>query len=1063
MRINHNIAALNTYRQLSANSAQTNKALEKLSSGLRINKAGDDAAGLAISEKMRAQIRGLDQAARNSQDAISLIQTAEGALNETHSILQRMRELATQAANDTNVEVDREEIQKEINQLTSEINRIGKTTEFNTRKLLDGTISAEFGIVEASAFVAGGSTLSSLNLDKKSSLEAGNYSINIEQVDTKTVTGPTAPQIAERTAIGLDDNVDGRGIQIATDSTLADGDYKINVGETTVKTVSANGSGSTIDNHISGTPTVQAFSGLDGDYDFVVNRTVGTDTFAAGGTGITGVKYNGTGSLATATGYSVEVGKTTANLADNTAGGVRLNSITVADNSTVEAGVDYQVLFQERAVATAASGTDGHAVATNVSASDATFTVTFAGTAYTIDNATLQTWDHTTGTEADLITFLGDNAVSAAGNKLSDVATITGDGTDLTVTDKYGVKGNAIAFSATGTVADVENLFGIKVDTTNDVVAGTDLDTFMTRLTDSSGKFVSDVVILDNNQQTYDFYNTSGTAIGVTFETVASINTVLNTNTDHNQTNKFDINVTLDLKDNGGTSLGTATINGDATAGTTAIAGFDIAYGAADTLVGGTSTFNITNSLSHVWEGPGSVSQAALESGNTAATTNLAGLNANTIVTITVDGRDFIINNTDLKNAAGGGKTIADLSSAIANADTIGDGNGAVLSDFATVSNDGTKITITSKLYGSAGTVSWNVTEGAGGDAATIATAFGFADGSSATGDGTAVSFSAGDTLNLYGGVTLTTSSTLANYAAGAETSTINIASDVGYIATLQDDLGVQVAGSSQVVVDSDGSYNLGNGVSILTGSGALSAGDATFSIESDTAYNAVLKKGASEIETLNGIDDGELSFQSGKLTVDLADKTTGAGNSATFTVTGAVEDKALRMQVGANQGQSFTVDIDDMQAKALMVSGGSGGDASSLTGVTNAFYTVSATATDGTNNTKIEFALDVSTDTGGVLAHQKASAAIKVINNAIERVSAERSKLGAFQNRLEHTINNLGTSSENLTAAESRVRDVDMAKEMMEFTKNNILAQAAQAMLAQANQQPQGVLQLLR
>jgi flagellin len=139
MRINHNIAALNTYRQLnSASNAQANS-MEKLSSGLRINKAGDDAAGLAISEKMRGQIRGLDQAGKNAQDSISMIQTAEGALNETHDILQRMRELAVQAGNDTNTTDDRGEIQKEINQLTSEINRIGNTTEFNTQKLLNGT------------------------------------------------------------------------------------------------------------------------------------------------------------------------------------------------------------------------------------------------------------------------------------------------------------------------------------------------------------------------------------------------------------------------------------------------------------------------------------------------------------------------------------------------------------------------------------------------------------------------------------------------------------------------------------------------------------------------------------------------------------------------------------------------------------------------------------------------------------------------------------------------------------------------------------------------------------
>lgn len=139
MRINHNIAALNTHRQLTGNTANASKSLEKLSSGYRINRAGDDAAGLAISEKMRAQIRGLDQAQRNAQDGISMIQTAEGALTETHSILQRMRELADQSANDTNVGIDRAEIQKEINQLSSEINRIGNTTEFNTQKLLNGS------------------------------------------------------------------------------------------------------------------------------------------------------------------------------------------------------------------------------------------------------------------------------------------------------------------------------------------------------------------------------------------------------------------------------------------------------------------------------------------------------------------------------------------------------------------------------------------------------------------------------------------------------------------------------------------------------------------------------------------------------------------------------------------------------------------------------------------------------------------------------------------------------------------------------------------------------------
>ena len=141
MRINHNIAALNTHRQLANNTGASGKNLEKLSSGLRINRAGDDAAGLAISEKMRGQIRGLEMASKNAQDGISLIQTAEGALTETHSILQRMRELAVQASSDTNEGVDRSKLQAEVDELSKEIKRISTDTEFNNQKVLDGTFS----------------------------------------------------------------------------------------------------------------------------------------------------------------------------------------------------------------------------------------------------------------------------------------------------------------------------------------------------------------------------------------------------------------------------------------------------------------------------------------------------------------------------------------------------------------------------------------------------------------------------------------------------------------------------------------------------------------------------------------------------------------------------------------------------------------------------------------------------------------------------------------------------------------------------------------------------------
>ena len=191
MRINHNISALNTYRQLSLNNTNSSRSMEKLSSGYRINRAGDDAAGLAISEKMRGQIRGLDMASKNAQDGISLIQTAEGALNETHSILQRMRELAVQSSSDTNTASDRAELQKEVDQLSAEISRIGVSTEFNTQTLLDGSYEGTFhiganegqnlsiNIANMKGFALGvaGSASTEVNDSTAVSISAGTYTI----------------------------------------------------------------------------------------------------------------------------------------------------------------------------------------------------------------------------------------------------------------------------------------------------------------------------------------------------------------------------------------------------------------------------------------------------------------------------------------------------------------------------------------------------------------------------------------------------------------------------------------------------------------------------------------------------------------------------------------------------------------------------------------------------------------------------------------------------------------------------------------------------------------------
>ncbi|MGM0843784.1 MAG: flagellin [Bacillota bacterium] len=236
MRINHNIAALNTYRQLGNANKGMESSMEKLSSGLRINNAADDAAGLAISEKMRGQIRGLDQASANAQDGISMIQTAEGALNETHDILQRMRELSVQASNDTNTLDDRKEIQKEVEQLKSEIDRISETTEFNTQKLLNGSLG-----------VSGSSTDSAVvDITSATGLKQGDYDVTIDTAATKASatlgTGDfvAATDVSNKELVINGTKIDFSGMTAATGTDIANkiNEYKDVTGiEATVDTV----------------------------------------------------------------------------------------------------------------------------------------------------------------------------------------------------------------------------------------------------------------------------------------------------------------------------------------------------------------------------------------------------------------------------------------------------------------------------------------------------------------------------------------------------------------------------------------------------------------------------------------------------------------------------------------------------------------------------------------------------------------------------------------------------------------------------------------------------------
>ncbi|WP_240941928.1 flagellin [Paenibacillus sp. HB172176] len=836
MIINHNIAALNTSRQLGVNGANSSKNLEKLSSGLRINRAGDDAAGLAISEKMRGQIRGLDQATRNAQDGISLIQTAEGALSETHSILQRMRELATQSANDTNTTKDREAIQEEMNQLSSEINRIGNTTEFNTRKILNGDISVTGDgkvLVGASTTLAAGIT--AVNVDENAAAATGVYDVN--------VTSNTVAQIESSVLSNVTDATVTSGSTVD----LTGGAYKISI--TAEDTKQLNGAAT--------------------DTDSILNT-------AAGNTAITLESNSSLNDVA----HTLTVDK--AQIYSSIGGGLDIKAGT-ADST--DSGT---YTIETTRTIDAASVTETGATNNTLQADGVISNFTMASNATTAQAAAIN---------------------NGSANSLTINVVDGGDATaDITFTFDDGVNpASTVTISgAAGDGAKSVQVAGLQFDVDVDAIIG--------------GLNLGDAV---NDTGTYDG---------------ATINIASGAALDQVTVTKGALSATDTIASNS---------NGDLT--------FDLDGGGTDlTLTSTGASFVSGNTLSTTVQSQYTVSLEESVSG-------------------TQIGTDTVVTELQLASSP---NALTNLSFG---------GSGALI-DLSS-----------SALQGLAAGASYDVDF-------TVQTASGYT-AELQKADGSAVD---GAKYSLSG--------------AAADGTTIDLGRDV--VLTYD---GADLSGDGEVF------FGVNDDVT-----------EYTFELTNDggtVTYDTQTAKAGDDVTFNNGIS----------LTTDEA--TLANSTTTTFEIDNDEVDKSLTMQIGANSGQTLSVEIADMRSKALKITGDTASDSITASDGKVAHLT----ATDSvTNDGSTEYSLDVSTA-------ENASAAISVLDDAINAVSSARSKLGAYQNRLEHTINNLGASSENLTAAESRIRDVDMAKEMMEFTKNNILSQAAQAMLAQANQQPQGVLQLLR
>lgn len=1022
MRINHNIAALNTYRQLNTNSANGSKALEKLSSGLRINKAGDDAAGLAISEKMRAQIRGLDQASRNAQDGISMIQTGEGALNETHSILQRMRELANQAANDTNVNIDRDEIQKEINQLTSEINRIGNTTEFNTQKLLNGGIN-KAAVTTNTQGVAVAQGMAELTVNTSSAIEA--------QVGGVTVGQDTA---SVRESLGR--------TEIAITAALVDG-KTLTIDGFAAITFLDDGSGN-IESDVANTAGLQATALMN-----YINGETGAGeigekyTASVEGTSLILTQNAGFGS---ATHAPAAVG-----------GGAGAGAITVTED--LEGAAAQQGVYTLTIDAALAAGE-------SVTIGGQTFTFG-SGADFDVNTDTANTAD----LQADALRTLinADPTLSARFEAVADPAANV-----LTLTETAGQEAGAIlvgaehpAQTAGDYTLEISTMFKAGEQIT---FGGETFKAVTTGAVAANGQFEAGSSVESQAESLKAAVEAKlGTRFTVTLED-NKLNLVEKvgqaTGTDIAITKTGNVEGTISFKHVAESSTGTAAVwnsgavsaLGDDNTGTFTFNGVTVNVSSAAAPVG-VSSDAATKSVS-ITIANGATSDAqtatailnALNDYKANGGTELAdftfggGATGITITDATVDG---IAKNGDNNNSliigATGDVVIGSTTNA-AQLTTLG--KDAVKAKYTMDITNGFKANETVELGGM-------TFKGVAGEANALLGEFSIDGTKSAQAESLKAALEANTALSHRYAVTVNDAKiTLTERTAGQETAALTAP-------TSRLTQGTAGAYTFKAQTVSAGQAFSIDGVSINVVNDAtkyreeIAAGTAMMAADNLNDVAANLRAAINANTTLSEKYAASGTGDSIKLTQQV-----GAESATEPTVTignqGANGKFVANFQIGANTGQSMTVEIADMRSVALGISGSESGTAVTAKNGKVASYVTSANVSNGTDNASVEFALDVSD-------HTKASAAVSVIQDAIDKVSAQRSQLGAYQNRLEHTINNLGTSSENMTAAESRIRDVDMAKEMMEFTKNNILSQAAQAMLAQANQQPQGVLQLLR
>ena len=896
MRIQHNIMAMSAYRNYNNNTSAVAKNLEKLSSGYKINRAGDDAAGLAISEKMRAQITGLNAAQKNVKDGISLVKTAEGAMQEIQDMLNRMDYLATQSANGTyDNEVDRAALQKEVEQLKSEINRIADSANFNGIKLLDGSLDTDADMTVTKDFSVGGDL-------------------------------PGVGKVLGKDTVLHNKALTNKGTEFSVD--LHNFKFKADKGSTMTMTV--------------GETKIELIAG----------------------DGATGQELSASDLVSALTGNAAQYGLS---LKVNGADAATLDGMTINGQTfevSADAGVDYRLNFvQKNPPQTAADEVNGSMKVTINGATvgtNAKYTADFTGLKDT--DGTTDLAAGTTLKEGSILSIGGTSyTVAAGGETLDDV---------LDKIAQMGIDGYTVKNNGDGTMEMTANAPG---KTTEPVVSLTLVEE-KTGVTGTKTAAGSD--------------GTAATVAGGA-TTTAKLSTG----------EKFTFNgIEVNPNFTDGTAI-TATDIKDADGKAT---GYQYAVGAT-----GEVTITATSALGAAGNGKVSVSV----NGAAAEEFEFSG---------GIDGikESYEYDVSGWTSDLGAIKFGADSLSA----DDLAAGKEVAIGTTGWLAKlDGDKLIVTAAKAGEVGGAPHDGPAAVPGNA--DFSVYHTAQKAAMTED--QAGSVAGDLTNITQG---------SNGDWNVSTTNINNVTAGGNdrLASTYFDLTEDMVTEGSQIRIGDTTYTfttdktkLGQAgyVDITSGDLDKIAKNLTDAAAGNTLYS-VGHDGNRITLTETTAHANDLDGKTGTYPPDKWDLSTAEGIAASlgFTAGETKSGSALTLQIGdtSDSYNQLKVSVGDMHTKAMGIAD-----------------------------------LDISNQDG-------AAAAIKTIRDAINYVSGVRGDLGATQNRLEHTANNLSVMAENIQDAESTIRDTDVAEEMMAYTKNNILVQSAQAMLAQANQVPQGVLQLL-